>query len=164
MWNVFRLWAIRFFKHINWMSVGHRVMKQSHLVSLGSGLWNAAFVIIVPVWYYFSSFMAFMLYSCSFIHVKSFLFYLKKEKNNDCHTKRSGTCLQHQCLLKLSVPSHLYISNPLRFTFLSPSHDGCFFCCSLEACPGFRSEVLAQTGEWAILPSSMAPPQLRWHT
>lgn len=52
---------------------------------------------------------------------------------------------------------------PLCFTFLSPSH-GCFFCCSLEACPGFRSEILAQTGEWAILPSSMAPPQSRWHT
>lgn len=63
-----------------------------------------------------------------------------------------------------SLPSHLYISNPLCFTFLSPSHDSCFFCCSLGACPGFRNEVLAQIGEWAVLPSCVAPPQPRWHT
>lgn len=101
---------------------------------------------------------------CSFIHIKSF-FCLKKQKQKKRtmttlikKKKKSRTCVQHQCQLRLSVPSHLYISNPLCFTFLSPSH-GCFFCCSLEACPGFRSEILAQTGEWAILPSSMASPQ-----
>lgn len=148
-----------FFKHINWTSVGHQVMKQSHLKGLGYGLWNDMMRLSSLSDTIFAA-----LKICHFICVKWFPLFKQEKEQWLPWFKRSRTCVQHQCWLRFSVPSHLYISNPLCFTFLSPSHDSCFFCCSLGACPGFRSEVLAQTGEWAVLPSSIAPPQPLWHT
>lgn len=65
-----------------------------------------------------------------------------------CQVFRSSTSWPHKAIWPIQLQINVFFS-PLSILSLHFSHGECFFWCSLGACPGFRSEVLVQQGEWA---------------